>query len=146
MIIYFCFYNNPSYLCQRNRSGTGLNKYPDHYFQTNIINKYLSVMAKKKFKKASKNGKEKELDQKVQELMERGDVFGQSIIGLIAQFAYDWKGIGVAAVGMAKALAALKAVAREVDVDIDKLYKSELAHFENEYFLLGFEMVDLNEK
>ena len=103
-------------------------------------------MAKKKFKKASKNGKEKELDQKVRELMERGDVFGQSIIGLIAQFAYDWKGIGVAAVGMAKALAALKAVAREVDVDIDKLYKSELAHFENEYFLLGFEMVDLNEK
>ena len=69
-------------------------------------------MAKKHLKKTNQVGKEEKLNKNVQELMERGDIFGQSIIGVMAQFATNWKGIGIAAVGLAKALAALKAVAR----------------------------------
>ena len=90
-------------------------------------------MAKRNCKKANRVGKEKELDQKVDEMLEESDMFGQSIIGMMALFAYDWKGIGVAAVGLAKALAALKAIANEVGVDIKALYEGELAHFEREY-------------
>jgi len=90
-------------------------------------------MKKKNFKKSNRVGKEKELDQKVQEMMDKSDMFGQSIIGMMALFAYNWKGIGIAAVGLAKALAALKAIANEVGVDIKALYEGELAHFEREY-------------
>jgi len=90
-------------------------------------------MAKRNCKKSNRVGKEKDLDQKVDEIMEKSDLFGQSIIGMMALFAYNWKGIGIAAVGLAKALAALKAIANEVGVDIKALYEGELAHFEKEY-------------
>ena len=90
-------------------------------------------MAKRNCKKSNRVGKEKELDQKVDEIMEKSDLFGQSIIGMMALFAYNWKGIGIAAVGLAKALAALKAVARETGVDIKNLYEGQLAHFEKQY-------------
>ena len=90
-------------------------------------------MAKRNCKKSNRVGKEKDLDQKVDEIMEKSDLFGQSIIGMMALFAYNWKGIGIAAVGLAKALAALKAIANEVGVDIKALYEGELAHFEREY-------------
>ena len=90
-------------------------------------------MARKNFKKSNRVGKEKELDQKVDEMLEKSDMFAQSIIGMMALFAYNWKGIGIAAVGLAKALAALKAVARETGVDIKNLYEGQLAHFEKEY-------------
>ena len=69
----------------------------------------------------------------IHEMLEKSDLFGQSIIGMMALFAYNWKGIGIAAVGLAKALAALKAVARETGVDIKNLYEGQLAHFEKQY-------------
>ena len=104
-------------------------------------------MKKKNFKKTNLVGKEKELDQKVDEIMEKSDLFGQSIIGMMALFAYDWKGIGVAAVGLAKALAALKAIANEVGVDIKALYEGELAHFEREYNSISdIDLVDTDKK
>lgn len=100
-------------------------------------------MKKKNLKKANSVGKEKEFEQKVQEIMVKSDMFGQSIIGMMALFAYDWKGIGVAAVGLAKALAALKAIANEVGVDIKALYEGELAQFEEQYDLSSdFDLVD----
>ena len=102
-------------------------------------------MAKKNCKKSNQVGKEEKLNKNIQALMERGDIFGQSIIGVMAQFATNWKGIGIAAVGLAKALAALKAVARESDVDVESLYKNELAHFEKEYSSIHFEEADINE-
>ena len=102
-------------------------------------------MAKKNCKKSNQVGNEKKLNEDVQELMERGDIFGQSIIGVMAQFATNWKGIGIAAVGLAKALAALKAVARESDVDVESLYKNELAYFEKEYSSIHFEEADTSE-
>ena len=99
-------------------------------------------MKKKNLKKANSVGKEKEFEQKVQEIMVKSDMFGQSIIGMMALFAYDWKGIGVAAVGLAKALAALKAIANEAGVHIKDLYEGELAHFEREYNSLDIDLVD----
>ena len=102
-------------------------------------------MKKKNFKKSNQVGNEKKLNENVQELMEMGNNFGQSIIGLMAQFATNWKGIGIAAVGLAKALAALKAVARESDVDVESLYKNELAYFEKEYSSIHFEEADTSE-
>lgn len=104
-------------------------------------------MKKKNLKKANSVGKEKEFEQKVQEIMVKSDMFGQSIIGMMALFAYDWKGIGVAAVGLAKALAALKAIANEVGVDIKALYEGELAHFEREYNSISdIDLVDTDKK
>lgn len=101
-------------------------------------------MAKRKNKKSNTVGKEKGL-KKAQELMERGELFGDSIIGMMAQFATDWRGFGIATVGLAKALAALKTVAHKADVDLDDLHKGLLGNFEKDFFLDGFELVEIND-
>ena len=59
-----------------------------------------------------------------------GEVFGDSIIWNMSLFALDVKGMGVATIGLAKALAALKNVAEGAGLDIGDLFGSELAHFE----------------
>ena len=66
-------------------------------------------------------------------LIDKGETFGDSIIGMLAMFACDYKGIGAAAIGLAKALAALKDAARHYHVDIDNIFDSELAYFQGLY-------------
>ena len=86
-------------------------------------------MAKKSNKKSNSNVGNENM-KKAEMLVEKGEVFGDSIIGMMSLFAYSYEEIGIAAIGMAKALAALKSVATNLGVDIEKLYKSELKHFE----------------
>ena len=93
-------------------------------------------MTKKNFKKTNacvgKKNRRNDLGREEAELiLEKGEDFGDSLIGLFAMFAYDFKGFGAAAIGMAKALAALKDAAKHFNVDIDDLYDSELAYFED---------------
>jgi len=102
-------------------------------------------MAKRHCKKSNSVGKKSSL-KNAQELFERGELFGDSIIGMMALFATDWKGLGIAAGGLAKALAALKTVANDVGVDLDGLYKGLLANYEKDFFLSGFEFIDFNEE
>jgi hypothetical protein len=64
-------------------------------------------------------------------ILEKGETFGDALIGMLSLIATDYKGMGLAAIGLAKALAALKNVAKLTDVNIDSLFESELAHFEN---------------
>ncbi len=104
-------------------------------------------MTKKNFKKTNtrvgkKNGTNNQSREDALLILDKGGEFGNGIISMLAMFAYDFKGMGIAAIGLAKALAALKDVARQVDVDIDKLFKSELAFFER-YFA---ELPDLEEE
>jgi hypothetical protein len=66
-------------------------------------------------------------------MLGRGEVFGDSIIWNMSLFALDVKGMGVATIGLAKALAALKNVAKAYDVNITNLFESELGHFEKKY-------------
>ena len=66
-------------------------------------------------------------------MLGRGEVFGDSIIWNMSLFALDAKGMGIAAIGLAKALAALENVAENAGVDISDLFGSELAHFEGVY-------------
>ena len=66
-------------------------------------------------------------------MLDKGDTFGTTIVGMMSLFAYDYKGLGAAAIGMAKALAGLKDVAKHAGVNIDKLYDSELAYYENSF-------------
>ena len=89
-------------------------------------------MTKKKVKKTSlEAGKVNQEEAML--IMENGEMFGDSIVGMMSQFAIDWKGMGIATIGMAKALAALRSVASEMGIDIDNLYKLELAHFERAF-------------
>lgn len=90
-------------------------------------------MKKKNLKKSNRVGKEVNETKAAQELIERGDHFGQTVIGIMAQFAYDRKCIGIAAIGLAKAVAALKFVAKEMGCNIDGIFNSELAYYEEKY-------------
>lgn len=76
--------------------------------------------------------KRKKSMQNVQEMMERGEELGDTLMGILMLVATNWKGMGIAAIGMAKALAALKSIARDAGVDIEKLYSGELAFHEQE--------------
>ena len=93
-------------------------------------------MTKKNFKKSNacvgkKNGRNDQSSEEALLMLDKGGEFGNGIISMMAMFAYDFKGMGIAAIGLAKALAALKDISRQVGVDIDKLYDSELAYFED---------------
>ena len=93
-------------------------------------------MTKKNFKKSNarvgkKNGRNNQSREEALLMLDKGGEFGNGIISMMAMFAYDFKGMGIAAIGLAKALAALKDISRLVGVDIDKLYDSELAYFKS---------------
>jgi len=93
-------------------------------------------MNKKNFKKSNvRVGKENEINIHVVEdaelVVARGETFGDGIISLFGVFCNNYKGFGAAAIGMAKALAALKDAARHFHVDIDSLYDSQLAYYED---------------
>ena len=101
-------------------------------------------MAKKIKMNASKaNGKikNKKVEQDAKILVEKGEIFGDSIIAQLTLTATDLIGIGAASVGLAKALAALKDVARRLDVSIDNLFDQQLSHYERVFA----EITDLEE-
>lgn len=93
-------------------------------------------MNKKNFKKSNARvGKENRINIHIVEdaelVVARGETFGDGIISLFGVFCNNYKGFGAAAIGMAKALAALKDAARHFHVDIDNLYDSQLAYYED---------------
>lgn len=93
-------------------------------------------MNKKNFKKSNARvGKENRINIHIVEDAElvvgKGEMFGDSIVSMFGVFCNNYKGFGAAAIGMAKALAALKDAARHFHVDIDSLYDSQLAYYED---------------
>jgi hypothetical protein len=95
-------------------------------------------MAKNFKKNAGKNGKRvnnkrNQAREEAKLMLGKGEVFGDAIIWNMSLFALDAKGMGIATIGLAKALAALKNVAEIAGVEIGDLFGSELAHFEGVY-------------
>ena len=92
-------------------------------------------MNKKNFKKSNarvgkENGTNSHIVEDAKLVVGKGEMFGDSIVSMFGMFCYDYKGFGAAAIGMAKALAALKDAARHFHVDIDSFYDSQLAYYE----------------
>ena len=90
-------------------------------------------MTRRNSKKSVKIGKEKRKYENVHEMVEKGEMLGDSFIGIMAMLTSNWKGIGIATYALAKAWAALKAVAEEVDVEVDSLFEGTSSSFLNEY-------------
>lgn len=82
----------------------------------------------------------KKAEQQALEIMERGETFGDVIIDVMMMTVDDWKGMGAAASGLAKAWAALKQLAKTAGVDVEFLFEKELAHFEKVYSDITDEM------
>lgn len=97
-------------------------------------------MTKKQTKKANtKVGKESKQElMSAERLVEDGEMFGDTIIATMALFAHFDESMGVAAIGLAKALAALKTVARKHGIDVEKLFDDELAIFERDLATIDF--------
>ncbi len=93
-------------------------------------------MTKKMKKKSCKAGnvnKEQKFEKEAMAIARRGEVFGNSIITRMSLTATDLIGMGAAAVGLAKAYAALKNVSKCMDLNIESLFENELSFFEGEY-------------
>ena len=94
-------------------------------------------MTKEIEKKSSKAGKKVDKStypsqEEAKQLFEKGDQFGNALIGILTLVAPDFKGIGIATIGLAKALSSLKYVAHCIGADIDKLFEKELEYFDKE--------------
>lgn len=90
-------------------------------------------MAKRNLKKSGKDGKEKRNYENALEMVEKGEMLGDSFIGIMAISAINWKGIGIATYALAKAWAALRSVAEEMDVEVDNLFEGTASLFINEF-------------
>jgi hypothetical protein len=90
----------------------------------------IKVMTKKNSKTTAKFRKNAKGTRVAKEIIENGEFFGSAIIGMMSIFAIDVKGMGIAAVGLAKALAALKDVGKVSGIEIDGIYDHELEHYE----------------
>ena len=88
-------------------------------------------MKKRNFKKSGKNGKEKRNSEYALEIVEKGELLGDSFIGIMALSATNCKEIGIATYALAKAWAALKSVAEEEDVEVDNLFEGTTSFFIN---------------
>lgn len=88
-------------------------------------------MAKRNFKKSGKNGKEKRFNEYALEIVDKGEMLGDSFIGIMAMSAINTKGIGIATYALAKAWAALRSVAEEMDVEVDRLFEGTSSLFIN---------------
>ena len=85
-------------------------------------------------KESGKQGKySKQVRQEAREILERGETLGGVFIEMMMLSQNGVPGIGMCAVAMARALAALKSVARSAEVDIDGLYKMNLKMYEKMY-------------
>jgi hypothetical protein len=94
-------------------------------------------MTKEKKMKTSKAGKKVNKNmypsqEEAKLIFERGNRFGDALIGILMQVAPDMKGIGIATIGMAKALSSLKFVANSLHANVDKLFEEELKYFDKE--------------
>ena len=67
-------------------------------------------------------------------IAEKGDELGNAIIELMPLNDVSRMKLAIVAIGLAKAVAALKDIAKETGISIDKLYETEL-----EFFLREFE-------
>ena len=92
-------------------------------------------ITKKDVLQTNQSGKKNEsvLDQVANKITEQGDEFGDTIIEMMQLNDVDRVKLGIVAVGLAKAVATLKVIAADVGIDINKLYKSELLHFQKTF-------------
>ncbi len=86
-------------------------------------------------KESGKQGKynKKPMSREAREILERGETLGGVFIEMMMLSQNGLPGIGMCAVAMARALAALKSVARSAEVDIDGLYEMNLKMYEKMY-------------
>ena len=73
------------------------------------------------------------MSREAREILERGETLGGVFIEMMMLSQNGLPGIGMCAVAMARALAALKSVARSAEVDIDGLYEMNLKMYEKMY-------------
>ena len=83
--------------------------------------------------KGHKENKNMKFEQEAQEIIARGEIFGDSIISQLSLMATDWVGMGAAAVGLAKAYVTLKDVASRVGVDVESLFEQEIPIYERKF-------------
>ena len=83
--------------------------------------------------KGHKENKNMNYEQEAKEIIAKGEIFGDSIIGQFSLMAVDPIGMGAATIGLVKAYAALKDVASRVGVDIESLFKQELPLYEGQF-------------
>ena len=92
-------------------------------------------------RKGHKENKSLRFEQEAREVIERGEIFGNSIIGQLSLMATGPIGMGAATIGLVKGYAALKDVASRVGVDVESLFKQELPLYEGKFK----ELLDLEE-
>lgn len=90
-------------------------------------------------KKSSNQEGQKTISRESRELLRRGEALGGVFIELMTFCTQGAMGLGVCAVAMARALAALRSVAKSEGVEIESLFQGELKAYEELYYKLAEE-------
>ena len=99
-------------------------------------------MTKKILKKAAMSGKENQKhSKKALTIVEKGEIFGDAIIGILSLTATGWPGIGSATYGLAKAWAALNSVAVTQGIEVEDLFLMISDSFSKEFEEIKKEIV-----
>lgn len=96
------------------------------------------IKAMKSNAKVSKENKKKgkyskQVRREARDILERGETLGGVFIEMMMLTQNGTLGLGMCAVALARALAALKSVARSAEVDIDDLYEMNLKLYGDMY-------------
>ena len=89
----------------------------------------MAKVAKKKTSQDAGKERKKLLRAMTETIAKGGDELGNDIIEMRELGEIDPVVLGIAVVGLAKAWAMVRDVARRTGVNVDKLYKGQLAHY-----------------
>ena len=90
-------------------------------------------MSKKNFKKTNKQvGTEKEVREFIKTMVMSGEVLGNQIAEMLSQYGSSMSGLLLETYAMAKAWAALKAIAKNKGFDAEELFENLLPSFTEE--------------
>ena len=93
---------------------------------------------KKKEKKDAASGRkvvnlEQLINKNAEQIMLEGNDFGNVLIKTLSHVLTNYKGLAVAAVGLAKAVAVLEGMAELHDLDLESLFNYTLKTFKEQY-------------
>ena len=87
-------------------------------------------MKKKSCKKSNEQvGHEEEIVKIARDVRNKGEMMGDSMIGMMAQTDCDFVGVAICAIGLGKAMAAWKSLCTKLNKDLSSIFEAEYDHF-----------------
>ena len=93
------------------------------------LNTFIKMNKRSSKKTNEQVGKVEEIVKTAREIRDKGEMMGDSMIGMMAQTSCDFVGVATCAIGLAKASAAWKSLCAKLNQDMSSLYEAEFNRY-----------------